>query len=84
MFTNQIYLIHMYKPDLALDNQLWLICHNTKHNYKCLFHYSKFFILEKMLPSDETCEQTSTNKYSTGSLAQWVECSPMIESYQRL
>ena len=32
MFTNHIYLIHMNKPDLALNNQQWLICHKTKPN----------------------------------------------------
>ena len=25
-----IYLIHMYKEDLALNNLQWLICHKTK------------------------------------------------------
>ena len=30
MFTNHIYLI--YKPDLALNNLHWLICHKTKPN----------------------------------------------------
>ena len=30
--TNHIYLIYMYKEDLALDNQQWLICHKTKQN----------------------------------------------------
>ena len=32
MFTNHIYLIYMYKPDLALINLQWLICHKTKQN----------------------------------------------------
>ena len=27
-----IYLIHMYKQDLALNNLQWLICHKTKPN----------------------------------------------------
>ena len=26
------YLIYMYKEDLVLDNQQWLICHKTKPN----------------------------------------------------
>ena len=30
MFTNPIYLIYMNKPDLALYNLPWLICHQTK------------------------------------------------------
>ena len=25
----------MYKEDLALNNQQWLICHKTKPNYDC-------------------------------------------------
>ena len=25
-----MYLMYMYKPDLALNNQQWLICHKTK------------------------------------------------------
>ena len=29
-----IYLIYMYKQDLALNNQQWLICHKTKPNKK--------------------------------------------------
>ena len=32
-FTN-IYLIHMYKLDLALDNLQGLICHKTKPKYQ--------------------------------------------------
>ena len=27
-----IYLIYMYKKDLALNNLQWLICHKTKPN----------------------------------------------------
>ena len=27
-----IYLINMYKKDLALNNLQWLICHKTKPN----------------------------------------------------
>ena len=27
-----IYLIYMYKKDLALNNRQWLICHKTKVN----------------------------------------------------
>ena len=27
-----MYLMHMYKEDLALDNPHWLICHKTKPN----------------------------------------------------
>ena len=26
----RIYLIYMYKPDLALNNLEWLICHKTE------------------------------------------------------
>ena len=29
-----IYLIYMYKKDLALNNLQWLICHKTKPNPK--------------------------------------------------
>ena len=32
MFTNHIYLIYMYKEDLALYDLQWLICHETKPN----------------------------------------------------
>ena len=32
MFTNHIYLIYMYKKDLALDYLHWLICHKTQPN----------------------------------------------------
>ena len=28
MFTNHIYLIYIYKLDLALNNLQWLICHH--------------------------------------------------------
>ena len=30
--TNHIYLIYMYKEDLALKNLLWLICHKIQPN----------------------------------------------------
>ncbi len=29
---NHIYLIYMYKEDLALNNLQWLICHKTQPN----------------------------------------------------
>ena len=32
MFTNDIYLIYMNKPDLAVNNLRWLICNKTKGN----------------------------------------------------
>ena len=32
MFTNHIYLIYMYKQDLALNNLQWFICHKTEPN----------------------------------------------------
>ena len=28
-----IYLIYMYKKDLALNNLEWLMCHKTQPNY---------------------------------------------------
>ena len=28
----KIYLTYMYKPDLALNNLQWLICHKTQPN----------------------------------------------------
>ena len=34
---NHIYLIYMYKEDLALNNLQWLICLRTKPNFK-FFH----------------------------------------------
>ena len=30
--SNRIYLIYMYKDDLALNNLEWLICTKTQHN----------------------------------------------------
>ena len=38
VFTNHIYI---YKLDLALDNQQWLICHKTKVNEKISFYLQK-------------------------------------------
>ena len=32
VFSNPIYLIYMYKEDLALNNLQWLICHKTQTN----------------------------------------------------
>ena len=29
----QIYLIYMYKEDLPLNNEQWLICHKMKPNF---------------------------------------------------
>ena len=31
-FTNHIYLTYMYKPNMALDNIQWMICHEIKQN----------------------------------------------------
>ena len=31
-FTNIMFLIHVYKEDLALDNLQWLICHKIEPN----------------------------------------------------
>ena len=31
VFTNHIYLIYMYKLDLAINNLQRLICHKTNH-----------------------------------------------------
>ena len=39
---NHIYLINMYKEDLALNNLQWLICHKTKPKQTIL----KSFTLE--------------------------------------
>ena len=33
MFTNHVYLISMYKEDLALNNPKWLICHKVQPNH---------------------------------------------------
>ena len=32
MFANHVYLIYMYKVDLALNNLQWLICHKIQPN----------------------------------------------------
>ena len=32
VFTNNIYLIHMYKEELVLNNPQYLICHKTQSN----------------------------------------------------
>ena len=32
VFTYHIYLIYMYKDDLALNNLQWLICHKNQPN----------------------------------------------------
>ena len=32
VFKNHIYLVNMYKEDLALNNLQWLICHKTQPN----------------------------------------------------
>ena len=32
MFTNHVYLIYMYKKNLALNNLQCLICHKSKAN----------------------------------------------------
>ena len=50
MFTNYIYLIYMYKPDLALNNLQWLICHKTKPNQTILKWQHFVVILCKWRP----------------------------------
>ena len=44
--TNQscIYLIYMYKEDLALNNLQWLICHKTEPNYTIV----KFWLCDRV------------------------------------
>ena len=32
VYKSYIYLIYMYKEDLALNNLQWLICHKTQPN----------------------------------------------------
>ena len=34
MSTNHIYLIYIYKLDLALNNLQWFICYKTQLNHK--------------------------------------------------
>ena len=41
VFANPIYLIYMYKEDLALNNLQWLICHKTKPNHIYLVYMYK-------------------------------------------
>ena len=40
VFTNPIYLIYMYKEDLALNSQQWLICHKSKAKQSKPKHWS--------------------------------------------
>ena len=40
---NHIYLIYMYKEDLALNNLQWFICHKTKPNPTILFNQKSDF-----------------------------------------
>ena len=43
-----IYLIYMYKQDLALNNLQWLICHKTKpkkHKEFMSLHFDFLYIL---------------------------------------
>ena len=42
VFTNPIYLIYMYKQDLALNNLQWLIYHKTQPN-QIIYIYSVLF-----------------------------------------
>ena len=37
LLTNNIYLIYMYKPDLALNNLQWLICHKIKPHQSVIY-----------------------------------------------
>ena len=37
-----IYLIYMYKKDLALNNLQWLMCHKTKVNFCSLVQGHKY------------------------------------------
>ena len=37
---NHIYLLYMYKQDLALNNLQWLICHKTKQNQDDGFYHT--------------------------------------------
>ena len=60
IFTNHIFNIYIYKQDLALNNQQWLICYKTKPNqkeYKCRYDWVGKLIhreLRKKLKFDHT------------------------------
>ena len=53
MFRNHIYIIYMYKEDLALNNLQWLICHKSKSYLVYLYkedlalNYLKWLICHK-------------------------------------
>ena len=36
---NPIYLVYIYKEDLALNNLQWLICHKTEPNIYLIYIY---------------------------------------------
>ena len=40
-YPNPLYSIYMYKEDLVLNNQQWLICHKTKPNPLYLIYMYK-------------------------------------------
>ena len=35
MFTKHVYLMFIFKANLALNNLIWLICHQTQPNQRC-------------------------------------------------
>ena len=38
VYKSYIYLIYMYKDDLALDDLQWLICHKSKPNESYIYN----------------------------------------------
>ena len=63
VFMNHIYLIYMYKEDLALNKQQCFICHETKPNKTKPGH---IFFVGAVLPicreADSTTSATSNKK----------------------
>ena len=64
MKPNPIYSIYMYKEDLALNNQQWLISHQTKLNFDFIFSGWHMYLFcvhvgpifrSALFPVQETC-----------------------------
>ena len=66
IFTNHIYLVDVYKKDLALNNRQWLICYKTKPNQTKPNHIYLIYMYKEDLALNNLqwliCHKTQPNQ----------------------
>ena len=70
MFANHMYLIYLYKEDLALNNLQWLICYKTQpnHTWNEAMHNMSSYQLPQYYQPQQVSSMAST------ALVTWYTC----------